>query len=94
MYLLAGLLVIIRVHYIHISKLYTDNMCRFPIKSHSSNQYIILAYHCDGNLILVKLFQLCSDVHCIDAYNRIMVHLQAQGHCFDLQILGNEASAA
>ena len=30
-----------------ITKLYMDNMGRFPIRSHSGNLYHMLAYHCD-----------------------------------------------
>eukprot|EP00804_Cyclotella_cryptica_P006571 CCRYP_021176-RA/>CCRYP_021176-RA protein AED:0.48 eAED:0.43 QI:0/0/0/0.85/0/0/7/0/757 len=32
-----------------ISKLFTDNMGRFPVRSRSCNQYLMLAYHCDTN---------------------------------------------
>jgi hypothetical protein len=35
-----------------ISKLYTDDTGQFPIKARSGNQYIMIAYHTNGNLIL------------------------------------------
>ena len=35
-----------------ISKLYTDDCGRFPIRSRSGNEYIMIAYHCDSNTIL------------------------------------------
>ena len=35
-----------------ISKLYTDDCGRFPIRSRSGNKYIMIAYHCDSNIIL------------------------------------------
>ena len=35
-----------------ISKLYNDDTGRFPVHARSGNQYIIIAYHCDANLIL------------------------------------------
>ena len=35
-----------------ISKLYTDDYCRLPIRSRSGNEYIIISYHCDSNKIL------------------------------------------
>ena len=35
-----------------ISKLYTDDCGRFPIRSSSGNEYIMIAYHCDSNTIL------------------------------------------
>ncbi len=37
-----------------ISKLYMDNTGRFPIKACSGNQYVMIAYHVDGNLISRK----------------------------------------
>ena len=39
-----------------ISMLYTDDTVRFPIRSRSGNQYLMLAYHCDTNAILIELF--------------------------------------
>jgi hypothetical protein len=35
-----------------ISKLYTDDTGWFPIKACSGNQYVMIAYHANGNLIL------------------------------------------
>ena len=40
-----------------ISKLYTDNTGRFPIKARSGNQYVMIAYQEDGNLILQQAFK-------------------------------------
>ena len=39
-----------------ISKLYTDDTGRFPVHARSGNQYIMIAYHCNANLILAKPF--------------------------------------
>jgi hypothetical protein len=48
-----------------ISKLYTDNMGRFPIKARSGNQYVMIAYHANGNLILQQAFKSRSNTqHC------------------------------
>ena len=77
-----------------ISKLYTDNTGRFPIKARSGNQYVMIAYHEDGNLILQQPFKSKKDVHRIAAYNAIMTRLAARGFLVDLQILDNKASAA
>jgi hypothetical protein len=77
-----------------ISKLYTDNTGRFPIKAQSGNQYVMIAYHADGNLILQQAFKNRSDTHRIAAYNVIMTRLAARGLSVNLQILDNEASAA
>ncbi len=35
-----------------ISKLYTDDTGRFPVKARSGNQYVMIADHANGNLIL------------------------------------------
>ena len=37
-----------------ISKLYTDNTGRFPVHASSGDRYIMIAYHCDANLILAE----------------------------------------
>eukprot|EP00804_Cyclotella_cryptica_P000018 CCRYP_013701-RA/>CCRYP_013701-RA protein AED:0.35 eAED:0.46 QI:0/0/0/1/1/1/2/0/422 len=72
-----------------ISKLFTDDMGRFPVQSCSGNQYLMLAYHCDPNAILVEPFQSRHDRHRIPAYNKLM----ARAHTVDHQVLDNEASA-
>eukprot|EP00956_Cyclotella_meneghiniana_P023402 scaffold45578_cov41-Cyclotella_meneghiniana.AAC.1 len=76
-----------------ISKLFTDDMGRFPVQSRSGNQYLMLAYHCDTNAILIEPFQTRHDRHRIPAYNRLMERLKARGHTVDHQVLDNEASA-
>ena len=55
-----------------ISKLYTDNMGRFPVRSRSGNYFIMLAYHVDSNVILADPFQSCHDLHRLAVANRIM----------------------
>jgi hypothetical protein len=77
-----------------ISKLYTDDTGRFPIRARSGNQYVTIAYHEEGNLILQQPFKSKKDVHRIAAYNSIRTRLAAKGLSVDLQILDNEASAA
>ena len=77
-----------------ISKLYSDDMGRFPVRSRSGNYYIMLAYHVDTNVILVEPFQSKHDRHRLAAANRIMTRLQKNGHDVDLQILDKECSAA
>ncbi len=76
------------------SKLYTDNTGCFPVKACSGNQYVMIAYHADGYLILQQAFKNRSDTHCITAYNAITTCFTASGLLVDLQILDNEASAA
>ena len=72
-----------------ISKLYTDNCGRLPIRSRSGNEYIIIAYHCDLNTILKSPFVNRKDKHIIRTYNSIMQKLADRGHHVDIQILDN-----
>jgi hypothetical protein len=83
--------VFIKVH--PLSRLYTDDTGSFPVKARSGNQYVMIAYHADGNLILQQAFKTRNGQHCIAAYNTIMAWLAACGLAVDLQILDNEASA-
>ena len=76
-----------------ISKLYTDDCGRFPIRSRSLNEYIMIAYHFDSNTILQAPFVNRKDKHRIRAYNPIMKKLTDRGHHVDIQILDNEVSA-
>ena len=75
-----------------VSKLYSDDMGQFPIRSRSGHRYIMLTFHCDSNTILIKPFQSCHDRHRIAAYSCIMTRLRERGHTVDLQVLDNEAS--
>jgi hypothetical protein len=76
-----------------ISKLYTDDMGRFPVRAPSGNQYVMIAYHTDGNLILQQAFLTKADKHCIPAFNTIIAWLAAHWLLADLNIRDNEASA-
>ncbi|KAL7542248.1 hypothetical protein ACHAWF_007125 [Thalassiosira exigua] len=73
----------LHVEVVHISRLYTDDTGRFPVRSRSDNQYIMIAFHCDAN-----------DKHRLEAYNAIMERLAEKELDVDLQILDNEASEA
>jgi hypothetical protein len=75
-----------------LSRLYTDNTGRFTIRACLGNQYIMIAFNADGNLILQQAFKSKSDSHQIAAYNTIMTCLMARGLLVDLQILDNKAS--
>ena len=76
-----------------ISKLYTNDTGRFPVHARSGNQYIIIAYHCNSNLILTEPFASRKDKHSLLAYDKIMRRLINNQLTVDLQILDNEASA-
>ena len=71
-----------------ISKLYTDDCGRFPIRSRSGNEYIMIAYHCDSNTILQAPFFNRKYKHRIWSYNSIMQRLTEKVHHVDVQILG------
>ena len=55
-----------------ISKLYTDDTGNFPIHTHSGNKYIIIAYHCDANLIPAEPFTSRKYKHLLLAYEKLM----------------------
>ncbi len=76
-----------------ISKLYLDDTGRFPVCARLGNQYIMIAYHMEGNLILQQAFPTKADKHCIPAFNVIMTRLTARRLSVDLNIRDNEASA-
>ncbi len=84
--------VFIKVH--PLSRLYTDDTGCFPVKARSGNQYVMIAYHANGNLILQQAFKTRNDRHHIAAYNSIMTRLAARSLAVNLQILDNEASNA
>jgi hypothetical protein len=69
---------------IPLSKLFTNNTGCFPVRARYSNQYIMIAFHANGNLILQQAFKSKSDCHCIAAYNTIMMCLVARGLSVDL----------
>jgi hypothetical protein len=71
-----------------------DDTGHFPVKARLGNQYIMITFRADGNLILQQAFKSKSDRHCIAAYNVIMIRLTIRGLSFDLQILDNKASLA
>jgi hypothetical protein len=76
-----------------LSKLFTNNSGRFPVRARSVNQYVMIAFHANDNLILQQAFISKSNCHCIAGYNTIITHLVAQGLSADLQLLDNKASS-
>ena len=76
-----------------LSRLYTDDMGCFLVKACSGNQYVMIAFHANGNLILQQVFKTRNDRHQIVAYNAIMMQLVTRNLAINLQILDNEASA-
>jgi hypothetical protein len=76
-----------------ISKLYSGDTRQFPICARLGNQYVMIAYHTVGNLILQQAFATKADKHQIPAFNVIMTCLTARGLSVDLNIRDNKASA-
>ena len=76
-----------------INKLCTDETGRFPVHAYSGNQYIMISYHCNTNLILAKTLASRRDTHRLLAYDNIMQRISDNKLIVDLQILDNEASA-
>ena len=76
-----------------MNKLYTYDTGRSPVHAHSGNQYIMIAYHCDANLILAEPFASRKDTHQLLAYEKIMQRLSDNKLIDDQQILDNEGSA-
>ena len=79
---------------IPLSKLFTDDTGRFPIRARSGNQYLMVAYHQQTNAILVRPFASKADTHRIPTYEAIMAKFTSRGQMVNLHILDNEASAA
>ena len=46
-----------------LNKLYSDDTGRFPVRARSGNQYVMIAYHTAGNLILQQAFPTKVDKH-------------------------------
>jgi hypothetical protein len=66
------------------SKLFINNTGHFPVQARSCNQYVMIALHTNGNIILQQTFKSKSDHHHIAAYNTIMTCLAARGLSVDL----------
>ena len=81
------------MHTVPISKLYTYDTGRFPIKARSGNQYLMVAYHCDSNEILVSPFKTHKDKHRLESYKSIMTCLPKTVMSVNLQILDKDASS-
>ena len=75
-----------------ISKLYTDDTGCFPIHDQSVNQYIMIVYHCDANLILAVPFNTSKVMHRLIEYNKIMQRLSGHKLTVEFQIIDNESS--
>ena len=76
---------VLNTNYLHLtvepmSKLYTDDTCRFPTIDQSGTRYIMIAFHTPTNSILVAPFKSRKYVHRMEAYNSIMQRLKERNH--------------
>ena len=62
----------LHIHVHPIFKLYTDDTGRFPVRSQSGNQCIMIVHHCNSNAILAEPFKTRANKHRLIAYNSIM----------------------
>ena len=76
-----------------VQKIYTDDMGRFPIFTRSGNQYIMITYHCDTNIIILEPFATQCDRDRIKAYTNIMKRLKKNDPTTSSQAMDNEVSA-
>ena len=72
--------------------MHTDQTEKFPYVARSSNQYLMIAYVVDPNLILAKAFKKKIKEELIATYLSIKQELNKRGIKITLHILGNEAS--
>ena len=77
-----------------ISNLYTDDMGRFPVRSRSGNNFIMLSYYVDTNVFLVEPLKSHHKRHRLAAADRIMTRPTKRVHGVNLQILDKKCSAA
>ncbi len=73
--------------------MFTDQMGCFPHLSRSGNQYIMVAYHSDSNLILVEAMRNRTEHEMISAYKQIMKRMRKANLTIKKHILDNEALA-
>jgi hypothetical protein len=76
-----------------LSKLFTNDTSRIPIRACSGNKYVMITNLTNRNLILQQAFKTKSYCQRIATYNAIMTQLVVRGLSFNLQILDNKASS-
>ena len=67
--------------------MYNGDTGRFPIRARSVNQYIMIVYHCDANLILAVPFNTSKYIQCLISYNKIMQILRDHKLNVELKII-------
>jgi hypothetical protein len=72
---------------------YIDACGRFPQRSSSGNEYIIVAYHYDGNAILATATKDRTAQSLTNAWESIHKQLESSGNSPDIYVLDNEKSS-
>ena len=75
----------------HSSKMCSDQTGKFPHVARSGNQYIMVVFAVDPNVILATAFQNKTKLHLTEAYLRIKKEINKRGFVIKLHILDNEA---
>ena len=75
----------------HKSKMYSDQTGKFPYVARSGNQYIMVVYVVDPNVILATAFKNKTKLQLTEAYMKIKKELNKRGFVIDLHMLDNEA---
>ena len=68
----------------HISRIYTDDTVRFPVRSRSGNKYIMIAYNFDSNATIAAPFKTRSRKHIPLAYGASMQRIKYRNILVDL----------
>ena len=76
----------------HSSRMCIDQTGKFPYVARSGNQYLMIAYVVDLNLILAKVFKKKTKEDLTATYLNIKHELNKRGIKASLYILDNEAS--
>ena len=74
-------------------RLHADATGRFPDRSQSGNQYVLVTYHEDSNYIHMELLPDRSAVSYVDAYRRILSFFRSHGVTIDIIRTDNETSS-
>ena len=80
------------IYICHSSRMHADQAGKFPCVARSGNQYLMIAYVVDPNLILAKAFKRKTKEDLTVTYLSIKHELNKKGIQVSLHILDNEAS--
>ena len=70
-------------------KMYSDQTGRFPYKSYSGNQYLLVLYGYDSNGIVSEALKLCQSKELVTAFKKYYTKIKAHIKIHNLFILDN-----